>query len=458
MADRNQLSDSDALIWRIEGDPVLRSPILVLGLLDRPPSRPRVRAALERAVAAIPRLGQRLDPGPPWSKPRWVDDGTFSLDHHLRHVRPSRGDLKGVLELAAPDAVAAFDPARPLWQMTVVDELDDGRAAFVLRFHHTITDGVGGIGLAEDLFEPSRRGRRTELPAERPEPVDDGPPSASTPADVVAGAARLAGGLARGAMGAALDPIGTARSGDRMARSVAKMLAPARAPLSPLLQGRSLDRRLDVFEVPLDDLRRVAHAAGATVNDVFLAAVGKGLHEYHRRAGTSLDAIRLTMPISLRAEGDARGGNRFTPARFVLPISEPDPRRRIGQAGAIVRSWRAEPAVGMTPLLASGLALLPRPVVQRTFAGMLRSIDVDAVDVPGLRHPAYLGGSRVDRLWAFAPPTGAALSITLVSHLDVACVAIQADAAAVPDPAGLRSCVEAGFDDVLTLLDGERRP
>ena len=413
------------------------------------------RAALERAVDAIPRLGQRLDPGSPWSKPRWVDDGTFSLDHHLRHVRPSRGDLQGVLELAAPDVMAAFDPARPLWQMTVVDELDDGRAAFVLRFHHTITDGVGGIGLAEDLFEPSRRGRRDEAPtAGRPPGGDVSPP----PVDVVARAARLAGGMAQGALGAALDPIGTARSGYRTARSVARMLAPAREPLSPLLQGRSLDRRLEVFELPLADLRRVARTTGATVNDVFLAAVGKGIHEYHRRAGTPLDAIRLTMPISLRTEGDARGGNRFTPARFVLPISEADPRRRIGQAGAIVRSWRAEPAVGMTAAARVRAGLLPRPVVQRTFAGMLRSIDVDAVDVPGLRHPAYLAGSRVDRLWAFAPPTGAALSITLVSHLDVACVAIESDAAAVADPAGLRSCVEAGFDDVLTVLDGERRP
>jgi WS/DGAT/MGAT family acyltransferase len=455
MADGAQLSNSDALIWRIEGDPVLRSPILVVGLLDRPPSRVRVRAALERASEAIPGFRQRLDPGHPWSKPRWVDDGSFCLDHHLRHVRAAQGDLPGVLELAAPDAVAAFDPARPLWQMTLVDELDDGGAAFVLRFHHTITDGVGGIGLAEDLFEPTRRGRRAGAPpAARPEPDEDGDaPVSRTPADAVQRAARLAGEMAQGALGAALDPAGTVRSGTRVARSVAKMLAPARAPLSPILQGRSLDRHLEVLELPLRDLRAVARATGGTVNDVFLAAVGKGLHEHHRRAGTPLEAIRLTMPISLRVEGDERGGNHFTPARFVLPIAEPDPRRRIEQAGAIVRSWRAEPAVGMTPLLAAGLALLPRPLVQRAFAGMLRSIDVDAVDVPGLQHPAYLGGARVDRLWAFAPPTGAALSITLVSHLEQACVGILADTAAVTDPQGLRACLAAGFDDVRTIID-----
>ncbi|MGV3760409.1 MAG: wax ester/triacylglycerol synthase domain-containing protein, partial [Actinomycetota bacterium] len=291
MPDPGRLSDSDALIWRIEGDPVLRSPIVVVGLLDRPPAPERVRAAMERAVSAIPRLGQRLDPGAPWSKPRWVDDEAFCLDHHLRHVRPVRGDLQGVLELAAPDAVAAFDPFRPLWRMTVADELDDGRAAFILRFHHTITDGVGGVGLAEDLFGPSRRGRRVEpppgpppLPAERP------------PAAALSGAARLAGELTLGGVRAALDPVGTVRSGARVARSVAKMLAPAREPLSPLLLGRSLDRRLDVLELPLAELRAVARAPGGTVNDVFLAAVGKGVHAYHEQAGEPLEAIRLTMP------------------------------------------------------------------------------------------------------------------------------------------------------------------
>jgi hypothetical protein len=157
------------------------------------------------------------------------------------------------------------------------------------------------------------------------------------------------------------------------------------------------------------------------------------------------------MPFSLREEGDAPGGNRFTPARFILPIDDPDPVRRAELAGAIVRSWRHEPAIGLTSVLAWALDQLPTPLVQQAFAGMLRAIDVDAVDVPGLREAAYLAGSRVERLWAFAPPTGAALSITLVSHEDTACVGIAADRAAVSDPELLTACVEQAFDEVLAL-------
>ena len=83
--------------------------------------------------------------------------------------------------------------------------------------------------------------------------------------------------------------------------------------------------------------------------------------------------------------------------------------------------------------------------------GMLRSIDVDVVDVPGLEHPAFLGGARIERLWAFAPPTGAALSVTLVSHAGTCGIALNCDRCAVADPDLLTSCLEAALAEVVAL-------
>ena len=445
----DRLSDADALLWRIQGDPVLRSPILAIGLLDREPSWPRVRAELDRATVEIPRLRQRLDPGGVGRRPHWVDADDFCLDHHVRRVRAATPDgLRAVLGVAEPDVMTAFDPARPLWQLTFVDGLEAGRSAFVLRFHHTISDGVGAIALAERLFEPTRRGRRAERTDEvPPSGVLEGapvPPAGPSAAARVAMAVAAAGRAGR-------DPIGQVRAGRRMAQSIVKFLAPASAPLSPILIGRGIDRRLHVVELPFDRFRAAASVAGGTVNDLFLAVVGGALRGYHEALGAEVDALRVTMPINLRQEGDPPGGNRFTPARFVLPIDDPDPIRRAELAGAIVRSWRHEPAIGLTAGLAWALDRLPTPLVQQAFAGMLRSIDVDAVDVPGLRKPAYFGGGRVERLWAFAPPTGAALSITLVSHADTACVGIASDLAAVADPELLATCVERAFDEALAL-------
>jgi WS/DGAT/MGAT family acyltransferase len=449
----DRLSASDSLMWRIESDPVLRSPILVVGLLDRPPSPEGLEATIDRAAAALPRLRQRIV-GPPLGlgRPHWEDGGQPSLAHHVRRVRAPGGDLDSVLDVAQPDAVAAFDPARPPWTLTVVDGLDGGRAAVVLRFHHAITDGVGGIEIAHLLFDRTRRPRRSRA-SDAPTTGPAAPVVAPGPrplAATAAGVARMAR-VARDAIGAAGHPGRALAAPVRLGRSAARLIAPATGGGSPVLAGRSLDRWLAVTERRLDHVQRAARATGGTVNDVLLAAVAGALAAYHRAQGRPVAAVRVTMPISIRRQDDDLGGNRFVPARFTLPVDDPDPRARVKIAGAIVRGWRAEPALGSTGLLAAGLNLLPRPVVTRLFGDMLRSIDVDVVDVPGLDRPAFLGGARIDRLWAFAPPTGAALSVTLLSHAGTCCVGLACDRLAVTDPELMDACLAAALDEVVAL-------
>lgn len=465
-----RMSASDSLMWRIEADPILRSPILVVGLLDRSPTPERLEATIERAAAVVPRLRQRIVPPPLGAgRPRWEDAGEPSLAHHVRRVRAPGGDLESVLAVAEPDAVTAFDPARPPWTLTIVDGLAEGRAAMILRFHHAISDGVGGIEIARRLFDTARRPRRSPTRADRPaSPSTNGVRPAAAPEAV----ARLAGGAVdaigrslRGTAGTVWGALAGAvrRPGDaltaplRFGRSAARLMATPPGG-SPELVGRSLDRWLAATDRPLDDLRRAARATGGTVNDVLLAAVGGALADYHRRQGGPVRAVRVTMPISIRRPGDDLGGNRFTPARFTLPVDDPDPRVRVAIAGAIVRRWRAEPAVASTGVIAAGLDLLPRPVVTRLFGRLLRAIDVDVVDVPGLDRPAYVGGARIDRMWAFAPPTGAALSVTLVSHGGTACVGLSCDRLAVTDPPLMAECLEAALDEVAALGTARSRP
>jgi diacylglycerol O-acyltransferase / wax synthase len=438
----SRLSASDRVMWRIERDPLLRSVVVAVGLLDQEPDWKGARATFEHATEQLPRLRQRIVSGGPGGGPHWADDPGFSLDYHIRRVAaPSPGDLRALLDLVAPIASCALDPARPLWECTVVDGLEGGRGAFVWKFHHTMTDGVGGMELAGDVFDCARHGgSRVDTPA--------------TPAP---DATRAAGPLERlvqsglAGMRVMSQPGRVATDAARFGRSIARMLAPAAEPLSPVLRGRSLDRRFDVLEVPLASMRDSAQAVDGTINDVFLAGVGGGLHEFHRRLGHALPAVRVTMPINLRREGDPPGGNRFTPVRFILPIDDPDPAFRARIAGAISRKWRAEPAVGLTSVLADLLDRLPPPVLARVFGAMLKNVDIGAVDVPGFRDPAYLGGARVERIWGFSPPTGAALSVTLLSHVDTCCIGVASDLAAVPDPDLLVSCLRDSFDEVTAI-------
>jgi WS/DGAT/MGAT family acyltransferase len=441
-------------MWRIEADPVLRTPIVVVGLLDRAPKPKRLRAALERASRQIVGLQHRIVPPPAGvGRPRWERDERFCLDHHLRWVGAVGGGVRGVLDLAEPDAAAPFDPLRPMWSLTVVEGLDGGRAAFVLRFHHAITDGIGGLELAGSLFDRTRRPAEPEVADGEVEGAGIGTPMTSeSPSlgDRVADRVDNVLGAAGAALAAARHPTATIAGSLLLARSVRRLVA-APPPGSPLLVGRGLDRRLHVFERPLADLRRAASVSGGTINDALLAAVGGGFRTYHRQHQVTVPTMNVTMPVNRRSDGERPGGNRFTPVRFVLPVDDADPATRLKIAGAIARSWRAEPALPLTDVVARGLNLLPGPAVTRVFGSLLRTIDADIVDVAGLGDPSYLGGARIDRMWAFAPPTGAAFSVTLLSHQDTGCVAVSCDRTAIAQPELLMGALESSFDEILAL-------
>ncbi|MEO5901507.1 MAG: WS/DGAT domain-containing protein, partial [Ilumatobacteraceae bacterium] len=82
---------------------------------------------------------------------------------------------------------------------------------------------------------------------------------------------------------------------------------------------------------------------------------------------------------------------------------------------------------------------------------MLKAIDFVATNVPGISHRVYLAGAEVVREYAFAPPSGAAFSVALLSHVDQCCVGLNVDTAAVPDVDVLVGCLKDGFADVLAM-------
>lgn len=48
-----------------------------------------------------------------------------------------------------------FDRARALWEATFIDGLENDGAALICKFHHALTDGVGGVQIAMHLFDLS---------------------------------------------------------------------------------------------------------------------------------------------------------------------------------------------------------------------------------------------------------------------------------------------------------------
>jgi hypothetical protein len=246
-----------------------------------------------------------------------------------------------------------------------------------------------------------------------------------------------------------------ARAAD-VVRTVSRSVTPS-AGGSPLLAPRGGGWHFEVLEVPLDALKAGAKAAGGSLNDGLLAAVLGGFRRYHERFDAPVDVLTLGIPISLRTQDDPQGGNRFTGARFAGPMAEPDPAVRVAAVREFVLSARSAAQTGVVDsVLAPTLGWLPAPVLGAVSGRLTSANDVQVSTVPGVPHPVYIAGSRIDRMYPFGPLPGCAAMITLISHDGVCCIGVNTDRAAVTDPAALAADLQSGLDEVRAL--SRRRP
>lgn len=455
----SRMSDSDALMWHIEKDPLLRSTITAITVLDRSPDRERLLDKLERGTRLVPRLRQRVV-GNMFSlaPPRWELDPNFDLRYHVRWAHlGGAGTERDVLDLAEPIAMQGFDRARPLWEFVVVEGLADGRAAMIQKLHHAITDGVGGIAIAMLLLDLERDPEEEDTPMP---PLPKG--KVFTPAERTVdalthiarrnlGIARRAGRTLTGAAStAAGDPVSLVRTAGDTAASVARMLAPASKPLSPLMTSRSLSVHFETLTFPLGGLKAAAKKADGRLNDAFVAGVAGGLHRYHELHGVEAGSLRMNMPINVRSEETENvAGNQFAPARFPVPLDIDDPVERMQAVRELVAGQRGEPALALLEPMSGLLNRLPTTVTTSIFGSMLKGIDFTTSNVPGAPIPVFMGGAQIVSMFPFGPLAGAAVNVTLLSNQDDVHLGINCDLAAVPDPTALRDCLQEAFDELL---------
>jgi diacylglycerol O-acyltransferase / wax synthase len=455
----HRMSDSDALMWHIEKDPLLRSTITIVWWLDRMPDRARLEDKIERATRLIPRLRQRVVSNPySIAPPRWEIDPHFDRRFHLRWVHaPAGGSVRSVLDCAEPIAMQGFDRARPLWELYVVGGLVEGRAAMILKLHHSLSDGVGLVKMTTALVERSPDAQPPPGPLP---PLPNG--CVLTQSERVVDALghewrrglgrvrRLLGGVSGGVRGLLGDPLGSAAGLGEVAGSIGRMLRPVTTPLSPLMRARSLSVRFETLTLPVDRLKAAAKRAHGKLNDAFVAGVAGGLRRYHDIHHAPVPALRMSMPINVR-EGDlaAVAGNQFVPARFEVPIGIVSPVARMTAIRDLVGQQRAEPALRLVDEVAALLCRLPLAVSTALFGSMLKGIDFVTSNVPGPRLDVYVAGAKLEGVVGYGPLTGAAINVTLFSVRDHAHLGISTDPAAVPDPELFVTCLSEGFEEVL---------
>ena len=468
-APAERMSDLEALMWTLEKDPHLSSTFANVTIFDRPPDVARLRSRMQRALHTVPRLRQRVVPSVArLAPPEWRVDPAVDLDWHVRSIAlPAPGTERQLFDLAAVLCAEPFDRARPLWRFTVIEGLEGGRAAMVQQIHHTITDGEGGVRMSVQFID-------FERDAPDPEPVPEqaaapeaeaeaAEPPPTVPGSFVDDTADSLGHLFRRGLGMAqrtvTEAAGLARHPDRAValaggsgatvQSLYRQVAVTDSAFSPLWTERSLGRRLDVLQVPLEEARKVAKDLDGSVNDLFVTAVAGGAGRYHRERGHDVDELRMAMPISTR-ESKSAGGNSFMPTRTVVSTVA-DPRARFEAIRDRLAVTKTERSLRFIQSVAGLTNLLPTSVLVRTARQQVESVDFTTSNVRGAPFDLFIAGAHIDANYPLGPVAGTAFNATTLSVAGSLDIGVHTDTAAVDDPAALRDAIQASFDELLAL-------
>ncbi|NQY54901.1 MAG: DUF1298 domain-containing protein [Ilumatobacteraceae bacterium] len=454
------MTDTEALMWRLERHRGLSSTFANLAVLDQQPDIDRLRARLTRAAAAIPRLRQRVDERA--GRPRWFIDGDLDVDTHVRHVAVATpGTKRELLDLAATITADPFDPTRPLWQFIVIDGLADGRSALLQKVHHAITDGQGGVELATAYLDIERDPADDDradsdhaaalASAQSPESTDLDNVSSSDPSHddtaervraALAGILRVPLGVRRqvGDLLAEPDSIADAnRAALRTLDDVGRELAAERAA-SPLWTQRSSRRRLFTTEASVSALGTAARAFGGTVNAAFVTAAAEAAGDYHRRVGSPVDSLRASIAVSTRT--DQSGSNAFTLARIDVPTATMPIGERFAAVAAAIESARAATPDRLVDTAAALGAALPTSLVARFAGAQARSIDIATSNVRGAPVDTFVAGARVVANVPIGPLLGVPVNLTALSQGDRFDIGVHIDPTAIDDSAMFAQCVD----------------
>lgn len=406
-------------------------------LAGPPPSRAEFTAVLAERLAADTRLRQRMRRAT-WdlSIPSWEADPAFDLAHHIRWVAlPEPADETALCELVADEVAARLDRDHPLWRCVVVGHMTGDRWAFVLKAHHSVLDGVSGIGLLAALCDPvlgSRDGH--------------GVPAAGTDwAQLIRTMARLPFDLPRATVHTlrGLAPVVTA-------------LATATAN-SSLVGPIGQQRRYLVTRSTLPQIREIGRAFDATVNDVVLAVITAGYRALllHRDEEPTPDTLRMLVPVSTRT-GAAKSvlDNRVSALMPFLPVHLEDPVERLTVISARMREHKDRDEAGAEHSLLELAGLIPFAPLGWAVRLLGRypqsTVTALATNVPGPREQLVFAGRRVLELFPIVPIAVRLRSaIAILSYADQLTFGLTGDYDTMPDLQVIADGIDAAITELL---------
>ena len=391
--------------------------------------------------------------------PVWIEDPDFDLENHIHRVTVrSPGSMHELAEVVGDIAGRPLDRSRPLWELHLIEGLDDGKVGFVSKIHHSAIDGVTGADLMAHIFdlEPN--------PVDQPVAEDWHGEKVPNDLELLAQAMQS---LARRPRSMVKVLAGTARSvvdivQQRRQASAENRPTPAMpftAPRTAWSTSITPHRSVAFGKAALDDMRHIKSTFGTTVNDVVLAACTQTLRQY-LIAHDDLPDVPLvcSVPVSVHGKSQSEGTNQVSTMFVRLPVNIADPVEQLRVINAETREAKEMQNAMGADMLQDFAQFMPPTLFNRAMRvySNLNLADrhppihnLVVSNVPGPPIPLYAAGARVAGIYPFGPLLeGAGLNFTILSNMGNVDFGVIACRELVPDVWDMAT----GFEEAVLVL------
>ena len=425
-------------------------------------------------------------------RPYWINDPDFELDFHIRHLAvPGGGGSKAVGDLIARLIARPMDRTRPLWEVYVIEGLPGDDFGVFTKVHHSTIDGAAGAEMlsliladtdpdaAPDQWYPEQPPSNQELLLRTAFELARSPAKALRlqvkmlselgRVTETRGFTEVANQIRRGLPGPAgslaRQLLGDERPVDQDTPPLLPSLGGPRTPFNATISGH---RRFEYRSVPLEHIKQLKAASGATVNDVVMALCAGALRRYLDSHDALPDRNLVAMvPVSIRTgEETEKWSNRVSAIFAELPTTLDSPAERLSSVhDAMVDAkgqfdlMPADTLGEMSDLAPPALATRAARLAARTRIADRANPPANLVisNVPGPRTPLGLpGGAPLKHYYPVSTIVdGQGVNITVQSYLDTLDFGLVACRKLMPDVDVLADLLVDEIGAMATELDVE---
>jgi diacylglycerol O-acyltransferase len=391
--------------------------------------------------------------------PYWVEDPDFDVEYHVRQTGLAKpGDWQQLWLQTARSAARALDNRRPLWELEVIQGLDNVQGlpvdsfAVLLKVHHAAVDGLSGIEILNAMHDPTAAAE-PEV-ANHPWAPEINPSSSHLLKRAGINTAKKPAQLAT-AMVRALPRMSRVAKGVRSEELTAP---PREAPATRFNRVISAHRSFDGRQFSLSDIKLVKAAVpGTTVNDVALTIVGGALRTYlAAKNELPTDSLLAVAPISIRTDEEQReAGNQVSAMIVSLGTDCADPLDRLATVGKATKSSKeltnaigARTLTDMSAAVPGALFGLASRASSRAATNPKRlRFNTIVSNVPGPQAPLYCCGARMTGIYGMGPLVDSqGLFHFISSYCGEFTISTLACQDMMPDPAFYGDCLDASFE------------